>query len=110
MPNSKNMNNKTSTSRKKARTSPDHMHPKGDTGIAKGMGEAVGRGIGTSGRSAQSKADPGAATNSRPRGRTASAGDQRSSVSDRGVDGSVRSNVRDSNRRGFLDEEIQDSE
>jgi hypothetical protein len=39
MPNSKNMNNKTSSSRNKARTSPDAMNPKADFGQSKGTGE-----------------------------------------------------------------------
>jgi hypothetical protein len=39
MPNSRNMNNKTSSSRSKARTSPDDMNPKSDFGQSKGMGE-----------------------------------------------------------------------
>jgi hypothetical protein len=110
MPNSKNMHNKTSSSRTKARTSPDHMHPKGETGMAKGMGEAGSRGIGSTGQNRQTPADPGAARNSRPKGKAAQASSQRSSVTDRGVDESVEANIRKSNRRGFLDEEISDSE
>lgn len=39
MPNSKNMNDKTSSHRIKARTSPDEMHPLDDIGHRKGMGE-----------------------------------------------------------------------
>jgi hypothetical protein len=43
MPNSKNMNNKTSSSSSKARTSPDTMNPKNDFGQSKGTGEMHGR-------------------------------------------------------------------
>lgn len=39
MPNSRNMNDKTSSSKSKARTSPDTMNPKSDFGQSKGTGE-----------------------------------------------------------------------
>lgn len=48
MPNSRNMNDKTSSSKSKSRTSPDTMNPKSDFGQSKGTGEVHGR-MGSSG-------------------------------------------------------------